>query len=86
MPTERDTRESEASFFVLKKMAKTLRLRKGGEYHCPCPNCEMGIVKIFIKADGEKCCVTALCEGSSPECDFPTLSGPINWDYEGESD
>lgn len=83
MSTKRDTRESEASGFVLKSIEDVLNSREGGKffYNCPSPKC-LGMVKIVIQVNEEECCVTAQCTDSSPECDFPTLNGPLK--FEGE--
>lgn len=85
MSTKIDTRECEASFFVLKRIAKMLCLAKEGNFlfNCPSPNC-VGMIKVVIKGEDCGCCVTAQCINSSPECNFPTLSGPLEWNYEGK--
>lgn len=79
-------RECEYGFYVLKKIAKLLNLGKSNELmiNCPSPEC-LGMVKVVIKMEDGRPCVTAQCTDSSKDCDFPTMSGPIEWDcIEGE--
>jgi len=76
-------RELEYGFYVMKKAARVLNLRDSETLlvDCPSEGC-LGMVKIVIDCSGGQCCVTAHCTDPSEGCDFPTLSGPIKWEYE----
>jgi len=84
---KKSRREEEYGSYVIREVAKILKEHKSSSLliDCPSPGC-LGMVRVMVDCSGERCYVTAHCQDSSPECDFPTLSGKFDWLCEGESE